>query len=375
MANLSTSPQLIGSNTSSTIRTYLYAWYTNQSGNSCTVHARLNVISAGVTYTGTSKLYALNIGGSSTGTVSWSYAPLNSNQEYTVDERTWTYSGGDTISASALWWSYVYGSADITSLNNTWKVPVFTTPPTGLSVSDITKSTNSFTANVSITGWGQGGTTAGRYRELQVWTYTASGLSTPRRYQPQYGSELSGYITVDNNSLDTDGLIITPNTSYVIGAFATNGASNTSSQRVGAATTLAEAPTLSVTTIGDESVEISYSTTADGGAYEKSIQYSLDGGNTWETAVTIASGAETTGTFTIDGLDSGTTYTLKNRVSTSAGETNGQDIEFTTEAGKIYCKVDGETKRIKKIYVNVNGSTKEVQRAYVKVNGVTKKAF
>ena len=125
MATLTTSPQIIGRNESSTIHTYLYGWYDGQSGNDCIVHTRLTVINTGATYTGTNKSYVMNLGGYSTGVQSWTYQPLNTGQEYTVAEITQGYSSGNQISASAGFSSYVYGSADISNLSDNWYVPTF----------------------------------------------------------------------------------------------------------------------------------------------------------------------------------------------------------------------------------------------------------
>ena len=151
MATLTTSPQVIGRNESGTIKTYLYGWYTNQSGNTCIVHVRLTVKSAGITYTGSNKTYGISIGGYYSGTQSWTYAPLNADQEYTVSEVTWTYAGGDSIWAAADFWSYVYGNANV-GLTETTYVPTFSTPPTGLSASIAEVYTNGAKINVSVEG-------------------------------------------------------------------------------------------------------------------------------------------------------------------------------------------------------------------------------
>lgn len=169
--------------------------------------------------------------------------------------------GGNTIYVG--WKTNDNVSSYFTGSNNIQiTLPTVNTPPTGLAASNIIRGTESFTADVSITGWGVGSGT--RYKELQVWTYNASSLTAPRRYQPVYGNNLTDTITVNNSSTGGD-LVLVGNTRYTIGVYATNGAANTGSLRVGNYATLAYAPSLSVTPIDDSSVLITYSLQADGG--------------------------------------------------------------------------------------------------------------
>lgn len=366
MVTLTTSPQVIGEHTG-TQHTRLYAWYDGQSGNSCTVHFKLTVVYEGITYTGTNKQRCLRYDGYDSGTIAYGDAPLNANQEYKVMEGSRSYNGGSTVNASALYWSYVYGSSDIGNSQAT--VPNFA--PTGLGIDTITRGIESFTARVYLSGWGRNSGTGQKYRELQVWT---KGMSEPRRYQPQFGNDLSGTITCGNSS--SGSLTIRGNMMYTLGAYASNGDVSTGSQNMGDYTTRAYAPTLSVNTLGENSVVIAYSTPADGGKYAKSVQYSLDGGSTWTTGATVNTGSASSGTFTISGLTDDTSYTLKCRVSTSAGETNGSDVIFRTlESHKLYGSVGGVTKKAKKLYGSVNGQSKEIKKLYASINGQTKRIF
>jgi len=241
-------------------------------------------------------------------------------------------------------------------------LPTANTPPTGLSTSNTIKGVESVTSTVSITGWGIGSGT--KYKELQVWTYSSSGLVTPRRYSGLPGDSLSSDITVDNSSLGGD-LVIRGNTPYVLGVYATNGSADTGSQRAGVFTTLAYPPSMSATLLDDTSVRINYALQADGGNYAKNVQYSLDNGNTWVTAATINTGSATTGNFVITGLAPNTAYVLKTRVSTLAGETNGNDVSFTTLTGiNFYGPVSNKTKSINRFYAPINRKSKLVKKLY-----------
>lgn len=243
-------------------------------------------------------------------------------------------------------------------------LPTANTPPTGLKAENIIPHTDGFSADVSITGWGVGSGT--RWKELQCWTYGPSSFVFPRRHQIVEGSNLSDYMTVNNQTMgQNDSLNIVGNTRYTIGVYATNGAANTGSQRVGNYATLAYAPSLSATPIDDSSVLITYSLQADGGFYAKNVQYSLDGGTTWVTGATINTGSATTGTFVIGNLSPNTAYNVKTRVSTTAGETNGNDVSFTTLVGMNFLgPVNSKSKSILKFYAPINRKSKIVKKLY-----------
>lgn len=295
--------------------------------------------------------------------------------------QTWNYTGSAGITVAGGQqnvWQGIYqasrtyaSSAGGTTIYVGWKVendnsgylggsgvaaitlPTANTPPTGLAASNIRPGTNGFTANVSITGWGIG--SGDKYKTLHCYTYNATSLVLPRRYQRSYGDNLSGDITVDNNSVDDGGLTIQANTRYTLGMYASNGSVGTSVVRVGNYATLAYAPSLSATPIDDSSVLITYSLQADGGNYAKNVQYSLDNGNTWVTAATINTGSATTGNFAITGLTPDTSYTMKTRVSTAAGETDGADVTFKTfppyePHGDFYGSVNDMSKQINDFY-------------------------
>lgn len=372
MAVLTAYPTEVGANLSTTVGSRILAWYTNSGPTGATAHLKLQAISQGITYTGTNKDYQLVLGSVDTGTVAWSYAPLNNDTWYDVAEITLWMGGGSTVNSWSKLWTYVYGDNWIRDVSLT--MPVFSTAPTGLSISNLQASTDSFTATVSLTGWGGAGDASTRYRELQCWTYNSTGFIEPRRYKPVFGDSLSGAITVDNTS--SGSLTITPNTRYTIGIYASNGTYNTGNQRVGNYVTLALPATLSASFVTDTTATIDYSIPADGGFYSKSLEYSLDGGTTWESATTVSGGGAVTGSFTITGLTEETAYTLKSRIKTTAGISDNTDITFTTEAGqRLYGPVNGETKRITKLYGSVNGETKEITKLYGSVNGETKRIF
>lgn len=366
MATLTTSPQIIGRNEASTIKTYLYAWYDNQSGNTCTVHTLLKAKSVGVTYYGTNKTYFMQLGDYNPGVQSWGYYPMNDGVEYSVDEATWTYSGGEQISASAGFWSYVYGSADI-QLSEPVYVPTFVSPPTGLSVSLLEAYTNGAKFRVSISSYGTPSGVSGRYIEAGICAQNTYGATY--KYNTALNTMASD-ITVTNAS--TSGtLTINPNTRYYYGGYATNAAPYGNTKAIkGQFTTKAEAPTLQFLSATASSASFSYSVEADGGYYDREIQYSIDDGNTWTTGAVVSGTSAKTGTFIISNLLSGAAYNMLVRVSTDAGTTLGESVAFNTLVSEednknaLYGSADGLAREINALYGGVNDEAKPITKLY-----------
>lgn len=360
---LTTSPQIVGRNEGSTIKTYLYAWYDGQSGNSCTVHTRLTCKCVGTTYTGTNKSYFMRLGGYDSGIIQWGYAPLNDGQEYTVAEASWSYSGGNQIAASAGFWTYVFGSADV-GLADAVYVPVFNSPPTGLSVSVAEVYTNGAKFNTSISSYGTPSGASGRYIEASILAQNSYGPSY--RFNTALNTT-SSQITVTNSSYVGGTLVIQPNTRYWFGAYATNTAMNASKIQ-GQFVTKAVAPTIQFVEATPTTATLSYSLPADGGAYDRTIQYAI--GGTWKTVTTATGGSAKTGVFVIEGLLSGASYTIRTRVSTTAGTTDGADVSFDTlvseedNVNRFYGSVSGVSKEITRLYGEVSGEGKHIVKLY-----------
>ena len=250
---------------------------------------------------------------------------------------TWTAGSGIRSDFAGTWSKDVGG------------FPGTTSPPTGLNVTNITPSQNSFTATVSISGWGTGSGT--KYRELQVWT---QGMVEPRRYQTQTGSSLSGTITTNNSSAGS--LNIMPNTMYTIGGYASNGSQSTGSTNFGNKATLPPSSTITPMYVTDTAAIIAYSIHDQGGAKTMTLKRQLDSGSAVAVTTLTGSGAKS-GTFVISGLAPGSTHTLTAEVSTDVGGVVSNTITFTTEVHSnitnpfsLYGAVSGATRRIVKLY-------------------------
>lgn len=369
MANytLTTSAQEVGRNTTPTVGARLLAWYSDAGANSAIVHLKLQAISQGTTYTGTNKNYELSLDGTATGVVAWSYAPLPQDTWVDVREITQYVNYGAAASVSGKVWTYLYGDAWITG--NTVTIPNPSSPPTGLAISNLTPGTESFSATVSITGWGTN-PGATRYLELQC---RSNGITSPGRYETHVGSELSAIITVDNNSgyWASGPITITGNTEYTIGAYASNGNANTGSINMGNSTTLAYNPTISVTIDDDSSVTVDYTTLADGGKYSKTYEYSIDGGTTWTTFATVSGGSASSGSFNISGLTQGVRYTLQTRVTTTAGTNTAQTYFIIPAVIKTYGSVNNVAAEINDLYGSANSQAQRITKLYGSSNGAS----
>ena len=363
-------------NTGVTVGARLVAWYTGNS-DPVTVHVRLQYINQGVYYYGTSKDYELHIWESADKRQDiWATAwpnplPANSGWQYVPDgnspaELTMSVARGANISANGKVWTQVYDDAWTPSV--LLVVPP-NTAPSGLYGSNITPSTEGFSAEVGITSWNGGN---GHWRALTVYI---QGYSTAILSSLDSSASLVSTITASNTTHTSGNPTLQPNTYYSLKVSASNYLAQ-SNVNLGDYATLPSATTVSVGTTTDTGITISYTTGTDGGALTKTLEYSLDSGATWQTGATVASGTATSGTYTISGLTPGTTYSIQTRTTTTAGSTAGATLSGTTTLSyKLYGSVNDQTKEINKLYGSVNGQTKEIVKLYGSVNGETKRIF
>lgn len=326
-----------------------------------------NRIRMRVEYSGTSAHCYMEFRRTSSYTGTWADTQASITLNGTTKSAPYSYSGtvgtdwvqlcnadGFTISTSGGTYNWTFnnpGGSSVLGCSGSITIDAQGTAPTGLSLSNITPGTNQIAATVSVTGWGGLGDANTRFREMSVWEYNGVGGSN-RRIQKATGNTLSSTITVTNSSEVTGSLTITPNTRYTLTTFASNGTMYTDQTNVTNTATKATAPTVSVSAYTSTTVTIAYSTSADGGAYTKYIDYSLDGTN-WTNGATVSSGSATSGTFTITGLSPKTAYSIRTRVRTTAGNTTGQTLSVTTKVA-MYGSVDSKTKLIKKFYGSAN---------------------
>lgn len=162
-------------------------------------------------------------------------------------------------------------------------------------------------------------------------------------------TQIASKTTTGNSSYTHSGL--TPNTKYYYRSKASNSQAS-SDYYTANGVTLPANPTVSVGSVSGKDAVIDYSMPADGGCYNKSIQYSKDGGVTWETGVGINDGNAHQGSFTIKNLRNGENTVLIRTYS--VGDTT-DPISLTVEVDvgaqfygpvREYTIVGGATSRV-----------------------------
>ena len=261
-----------------------------------------------------------------------------------------TFHGASTTTSGATVGSEQY-------LDFSCAYPTGATTPTGLSVSTVRTTENTVTANVGLTSWGEGATSA-RYRELQVGT---ANNTTNQYFQAQGGSALSGDITVSLSSNKRGTISLTPNTRYYIGLYATNGSLGTGSQFPNVtAVTLATA-TITPSVIEPNKIVFTVNATSGYRVPSTKIQYRKKGTSTWHDSGSISN----SGSITITGLMSYSEYEFRAVVTTSDGTWTGStQIQKTKPNLKILRANNGSTRKtwvaIKLIYPD--GSKRAISR-------------
>lgn len=236
--------------------------------------------------------------------------------------------------------------------------------PSGAFISAKQAGTDSITLIGGVTN---GGSSAASV-ELVVLerAYTQSGI--PQRYEP-LGGALSGTKTITNSSpTSSGGITISPNKLYYVGVYANNSAGDLRYDG-GTVVTLPMPITLGEPTVADDEVTIPFQTEADGGFYEKIIEYSIDGELTWVTAATITGGSASTGSFTITDLPSGTT-TVAVRARTTSGASASSSITVEVRGVNSIVSAEGVSKKATRALASVDGIAREITRVLVSKSGV-----
>lgn len=344
----------------------MYARISAQSGSNTTVsvEGRLYISGNAGSY---SSWTTTTCGGHVGNYSSWGQSAAGT---YYVGETT-LWSGSDTTSSTSMgagvrFYSSPWGwTGENLYLSDTLTFDPATSPPTGLTVSLSEVYTNGAKFNVSISSYGIPNNASGRYIEAAILAQSTYGAT----YKYNIASNVSSSAITVTNASTRGTLTIRPNTQYYYGAYADNTKAHISIVR-GRFVTKAEAPTILFVAPTSASAQFSYSVPADGGHYDRIVQYSLDGGVTWRTAVTISGGSAKSGTFNVNGLLSGASYTMQTRISTTAGTTNGEDVAFDTLVSEVdnknilYGSANGEAKEARIIYGSVNDEAKPINKLY-----------
>ena len=307
------------------------------SGNSTNNQSSYNGYSIGGSGATTSSASNINI----------QYPNIGDNAIKTVSG---TFSGASGTVTGGVKLGYYGTTWGGTNLTGSFNLPSAGTPPVGLAASDVTPMVDGFLATVSLTSWGTGGSTADRRKSMSVRTYDESSLIEPRRYTTIYENTLSSDITVNNQSTASGGdLIIVGNTRYTLSIYANNGIANTGHIRVGDYVTLAYPVSLSSPSFESGAATFEYDVPADGGFYDKTIEYSIDGGDNWTTVATHSGGAAASGSFTVSGLSEGVEYEILVRTSTTAGSSTTSRT-FSLDTTAFYGSHNSQAERVSRLY-------------------------
>lgn len=232
------------------------------------------------------------------------------------------------------------------------------TPPTGLTVALSDVGADFAMINVSISSYGSPSGSANRYIEAAV--LGSSTYGSPYRYATATAAMSAKLAVMNGNS---GSLVITPNTTYYYGGYASNTVRSVSTV-AGQFTTLPAVPVITTTDQGHGQIAFTVTHATEGSAETVTEEYSIDGGTTW---VAITGGAFT--------LALSTQTTVKVRRTSAAGVSSASITVVPQFDVGIYASVADKTKKIDKIYAPVNGVTKKVTKIYASVNGKTKLVY
>lgn len=224
-------------------------------------------------------------------------------------------------------------------------IPAQSTPPSGLSISapyNITAEGATF--DVSVSSYGDPSSATGRWLEAGILGSGAWG--NPGRSERALNVS-SATITVNNNSTRLTSLSIAPNTTYHYGLYAYNTVTDNNTVPGTFTTAPAQLASVSVAQSG-ATATVSYSTSSDGGAASKAIQYSTDG-STWTTGDTVSTGQASSGTFSFT-IPAGTSTLYFRALGSVAGEVT----QISLSEPRLYGSVGGQAKQIKKLYASVS---------------------
>lgn len=212
------------------------------------------------------------------------------------------------------------------------------TPPTGLTATISDVGANFAMINVSISSYGSPSGSANRYIEAAV--LGSSSYGSPYRYATATAATSAKMAVTNYNS---GSLVITPNTTYYYGGYATNTVRSVSTV-AGQFTTLPAVPVITATDQGHGVIEFAVTHDTEGSAETVTEEYSTDGGTTW---IAITGGA-----FTLT-LSAQTTVEVR-RISV-AGVSSATITVAPEFATAVYISIGNKTTLATKVYGSVPG--------------------
>ena len=311
---------------------------------------------ATLTFNGQSKGAAYSY----SGTVGTSWVNLVTVTGYTISASGGTYS-----------WQFNNPTGGVLGCSGDIVIPSQGNPPSGGYIDELRAEYNLtnrliefYSSNAGVSS--STALTSLKFLILKV-PYTTSGLP---RQEIAFTNNSSVTLNKNNSTALSGGVTILGNDLYYAGIYAANSIGD---YRYNGPSVVSpcEPATFSFEPININSIAVSYATVADGGYYSKTLEYSLDG-ESWNTGATVSSGAASSGTFNISSLDPYKEYTIRFRVTTPAGFTDGESISFTLLKPKFYGPVNSLTEKTNKLYGSLNNQSKTIVKFYASENGRAK---
>lgn len=281
---------------------------------------------------------------------------------------------GYTISASGgtYSWQFTSPAGGVLACSGTIYVPASGSAPSNGYISNPTSYWDDVKQEIRIgatSGVADGGLALSTFDFCVSERAYGSGVTASVR-----GIDNPDYAEISNSKKDSGGAVnILPNKNLYLGLMAINSA-GTYYFTGPAITTLPGGLQITMTGITANNATIHYTTPADGGAYTKTLEYSVDNGETWHSIGTVSSSSATTGNYQITGLEHGKRYVLKTRVSTTAGTTYSQDVVFYTACptAVLYGSVSSSARKIIQFAGSVSSKVKHVYKIYGSVDGLSR---
>lgn len=222
--------------------------------------------------------------------------------------------------------------------------------PSGHKLDNVVRLQDGFTMTGGITSWGNPSTAGSVRFGVAESAITTGGVA---QYTESITSK-TGTVTVNENSTKTNNptFSIIPNKMYHLGIYATNGTLGSYGQDW-QYTTLPPTTTISNVGVTENTADFTYSVPNQGGKYDMTLKYQLDSGSL-VTVTTLTGSGTKAGTFTVSGLQPGSTHTITASLTTSAGEVVSNTVTFTTDVPasvhKLYGSVNNARKQVDKMY-------------------------
>lgn len=288
-------------------------------------------------------------------------ANLNSN--YGV-RNTWEFNFDVTISNVSVSTTSYYFSMGVNAAQSggstgwTLYFDSSAVAPSGLTTSIVDFGSDWADIAVHLGSWGSPSGSASRYIEAAI--LGTSTYGNPYKFDTRT-AVMDATIRADNSGRGN--LVVTPNTQYWYGGYASNQSASTKVVS-GQFTTLPAIPVINAIDQGHGVIDVTVTHATEGSALTITEEYSTDGGTTW-TAITG-------GAFTVT-LSTQTVITVRRSSTSGVSSTTITVTPSFTFA--IYGSVLNKTVEVKHVYASVNDKTKKVKKVYASVGGKTTLVF